>query len=42
MFEDQWRIPDILWVEDDARRRGIVPCHEFGFLVGVYFPASLL
>lgn len=32
----------VLWVDLDARRRGIVPCHDFGFLVAVFFPASLL
>jgi hypothetical protein len=30
------------WVVADARRRRRVPCHDFGFLVGVAFPVSLL
>ena len=32
----------ILWIEADARRRGILPCHDFGFLVGVFFPVSVV
>jgi hypothetical protein len=32
----------ILWMMMDARRRRCVPCHEFGFLAGVYMPISLL
>jgi hypothetical protein len=31
----------ILWVTGDARRRGCVPCYEFGFLVGVFLPVSI-
>lgn len=31
----------ILWVVGDARRRHCVPCHEFGFLVGVFLPVAL-
>ncbi|MFO0960091.1 MAG: hypothetical protein U0800_22085 [Isosphaeraceae bacterium] len=30
------------WVEADVRRRSGLPCHDFGFLIAVYFPASLL
>ncbi len=29
-----------LWLLSDARRRGLAPCHEFGFLVGVFLPFS--
>jgi hypothetical protein len=32
----------ILWVDADARHRHIVPCHDFGFLVAVFFPVSLV
>jgi len=32
----------ILWVADDARSRRCVPCFDFGFLVAVFFPASLV
>jgi hypothetical protein len=32
----------LLWIVTDARRRGRVPCHEFGFLVMMYLPASLV
>jgi hypothetical protein len=32
----------ILWVEAVARHRHIVPCHDFGFLVAVGFPVSLV
>lgn len=32
----------ILWVDADARHRHIVPCHDFGFLVAVFFPVSLI
>jgi hypothetical protein len=31
----------ILWMTGDARRRGCVPCYEFGFLLGVFLPVSL-
>jgi len=31
----------ILWIVDDARSRRCVPCFDFGFLVAVFFPASL-
>src|SRR5882757_2870509 len=32
----------IFWVMIDARRRRCVPCHEFGFLVAVFMPVSLV
>jgi hypothetical protein len=32
----------ILWVDADARHRHIVPCHDFGFLVAMFFPLSLV
>jgi hypothetical protein len=32
----------LFWVMIDARRRRCVPCHEFGFLVAVFMPASLV
>jgi hypothetical protein len=32
----------ILWMEADAHLRHQVPCHDFGFLVAVFFPISLL
>ncbi len=32
----------ILWVESDAHRRGRTPCHEFGFLVYLFFPLSIV
>jgi hypothetical protein len=31
----------LYWVVVDARRRHRVPCHDFGFLVGVFLPVSL-
>jgi hypothetical protein len=31
----------LYWVVIDARRRRCVPCHDFGFLVGVFLPVSL-
>ena len=31
----------LYWVVVDARRRRQVPCHDFGFLVGVFLPVSL-
>ena len=30
------------WMLRDARTRRCVPCHEFGFLSGIYFPAAFL
>lgn len=32
----------LYWVMLDARRRGRVGCHDFGFLMGVFFPVSLV
>jgi len=32
----------ILWVEADVRRRSGLPCYDFGFLVAVCLPASLI
>jgi hypothetical protein len=32
----------ILWVTADARSRRRTPCYDFGFLVVVFFPASLV
>jgi hypothetical protein len=32
----------LLWMATDARRRRYAPCHEFGFLLGVYLPISLV
>ncbi len=32
----------ILWVTMDARSRRQTPCYDFGFLVGIFFPASLV
>jgi hypothetical protein len=32
----------VLWIDTDARRQHITPCHDFGFLVAVFFPFSLL
>jgi hypothetical protein len=29
------------WMVVDARRRHCVPCHDFGFLAGVFLPAAL-
>jgi hypothetical protein len=31
----------LYWVVVDARCRRRVPCHDFGFLVGVFLPVSL-
>jgi hypothetical protein len=31
----------VLWMELDARKRGILPCYDFGFLAMFVFPASL-
>jgi hypothetical protein len=32
----------ILWVIADARTAGRTPCYDFGFLVGIFFPVSLV
>lgn len=32
----------VLWVVTDARRRRIVPCHDFGFLVMLLMPVTLV
>jgi hypothetical protein len=32
----------VLWVIADARTRRKTPCYDFGFLVAIFFPASLL
>jgi hypothetical protein len=32
----------LLWIVSDARARGCSPCFDFGFLVGVFFPLSLV
>ena len=42
LFGVCWSIAFIFWIEADARRRGILPCHDFGFLVAVYFPVSVV
>jgi hypothetical protein len=42
LFEFSLAWAFILWVEADARHRHIVPCHDFGFLVAVFFPLSLV
>ncbi len=31
----------VLWVAADARQRRRVPCHDFGWLVLVYYPVSV-
>jgi hypothetical protein len=31
----------IYWIIVDANRRHRVPCHDFGFLLSVFFPVSL-
>ncbi len=32
----------VLWIMADARRRRQTPCFDFGFLVAVFFPISLV
>lgn len=32
----------VLWMIADARSRHQIPCYDFGFLAGVFFPASLV
>ena len=32
----------VLWVIADARSQHRTPCYDFGFLVAVFFPASLV
>jgi hypothetical protein len=32
----------LAWIQNDARRRRIVPCYDFGFLVAVVLPVSLV
>ena len=32
----------ILWVIADARMAHRTPCYDFGFLVGIFFPVSLV
>jgi hypothetical protein len=36
-----WTLYVIYWVVRDAWRRRLVPCHEFGFLVAIFFPVSV-
>jgi hypothetical protein len=37
-----WGLMLILWMDADARRRRMLPCYDFGFLAGVFFPFSLV
>lgn len=37
-----WALMLVLWMDADARRRRILPCYDFGFLAGVFFPVSLV
>jgi hypothetical protein len=37
-----WGLMLILWMDADARRRRMLPCYDFGFLAGVFFPLSLV
>jgi hypothetical protein len=32
----------IYWIIADARQRRCVPCFDFGFLVGIFLPFSLI
>jgi hypothetical protein len=32
----------VLWIMEDARLRHRVPCYDFGFLVAIFFPVSLV
>ena len=32
----------VFWIEDDARHRRYSPCYDFGFLMLLFFPASLI
>jgi hypothetical protein len=32
----------VFWIIADARRRHCMPCHDFGFLVGLFLPVSLV
>jgi hypothetical protein len=36
-----WWLMLILWTDADARRLRRLPCFDFGFLVGVFFPVSV-
>jgi hypothetical protein len=42
LFQLTFALAFILWMETDARHRRILPCHDFGFLVGIFFPLSLV
>jgi hypothetical protein len=37
-----WLVVLVLWMEGDARRRGQVPCFDFGLLAALLFPVSLV
>jgi hypothetical protein len=37
-----YRLAFALWIMADARIRRQTPCYDFGFLVAVYFPVSLI
>ena len=37
-----WGVPVLIWMNDDARRRRIRPCYDFGLLLCATFPLSLL
>ena len=37
-----WALMLVLWADADARRRRLVPCYDFGLLVGVYAPLSVV
>ena len=37
-----WALMLVLWMDADARKLRRLPCHDFGFLTGMYFPLSLV
>jgi hypothetical protein len=45
-FEDVttfgWVLMLVCWADADARHRRLIPCYDFGLLVGVFFPASII
>src|SRR5262249_22146489 len=45
-FEDVvsigWALMLVLWMDADARRRRVLPCYDFGLLVAIFFPLSLV
>ena len=42
LLEMGWPLMLVFWADADARYRHCTPCFDFGFLVAIFFPVSLL